>query len=123
MLLIFIMLSTFTGCGKNTVTGAINVSVGKYIMLESEEPLKPSVVLDENNMFMFTYSMLSSYVPTGSYEVADGKLILNTNDGKYKYVFKIKSNELIFDAKESSEIPSYANVPDGAVFRREIDEI
>ena len=60
--------------------------------------------------------MLSSYYAIGSYEIDDGSLILKTDDGKYKYVFKIEDNTLIFNEKESSEIPSYANVPDGAVF-------
>jgi len=85
-------------------------------MQESEEPSKPIVLLKDGNRFTFTYSLLSSYYAIGSYEIDDGNLILKTDDGEYKYVFKIKDNTLIFNAKESSEIPSYANVPDGAVF-------
>jgi hypothetical protein len=74
------------------------------------------VSLEDGNRFTFTYSLLSSYYAVGSYEIDDGNLILTTDDGENKYVFKIKDKTLIFNAKESSEIPSYANVPDGAVF-------
>jgi hypothetical protein len=61
--------------------------------------------------------MAEQYIPVGTYEADDDNLILKTDDGKYKYVFKIKDNTLIFSAKESSEIPSFANVPDGAIFK------
>lgn len=61
--------------------------------------------------------MLSSYIAIGSYEVDYDNLVFKTDDGKYKYVFKIKDNNLIFSATESSEIPSFANVPDGAIFK------
>jgi len=44
-------------------------------------------------------------------------LILNIDDGKYNYVFKIENNALIIDADKSSKIPSFANINDGAVFR------
>lgn len=33
-----------------------------------------------------------SYIAIGSYEVNDDNLILKTDDGKYKYVFKIKED-------------------------------
>jgi len=106
----------FAGCSSDTKSNGENISVRAYIMQESEEPLKPTVLLEDNNKFSFTYSALSSYIAMGSYEVHDGSLILKTDDGKYKYVFKIEDGNLIFNAAESSELPSYANVPDGAIF-------
>jgi hypothetical protein len=88
-------------------------------MQESEEPIKPVVLLEDNNKFSFPYSLLSSYIAMGSYEIDGDGLLLQTDDGQYKYVFKIKDNTLIFNAKDSSEIPPFDNVPDGATFKRE----
>lgn len=92
-------------------------STGIYRWQESKEPVKPAVILKENNQFQFTYSVLSSYFALGTYEINDHKLILKTEDGKYTYTFEMKEDTLIFKQEESSAIPSYANLPDGAVFR------
>ncbi|HOC08125.1 MAG TPA: hypothetical protein PKN88_01200 [Bacillota bacterium] len=116
MLLLLVLAWVFVGCSKTPKTAVQNIPVGTYIMRESKEPAKPTVSLEDGNRFTFTYSLLSSYYAIGSYEIDDGNLILKTDDGEYKYMFKIKDNTLIFNAKESSEIPSYANVPDGAAF-------
>jgi hypothetical protein len=115
-LLLLVLAWVLVGCSKTPKTVVQNIHAGTYIMQESEEPSKPTVSLENGNRFTFTYSLLSSYYAVGSYEIDDGSLILKTDDGEYKYVFKIKDNTLIFNEKESSEIPSYANVPDGAVF-------
>jgi|LSQX01.2.fsa_nt_gb hypothetical protein len=61
--------------------------------------------------------IISSHIAIGSYEMEDIYLILNIDDGKYNYVFKIENNALIIDADKSSKIPSFANINDGAVFR------
>ena len=99
--------------------------IGNYVMEESDEFIRPTVSLKENKEFTFTYSLLSSYFANGIYEEDGNKLILKTDDGKYKYVFQIKDNTLIFNEKESSEISSYAesagapftkNVLDGSIF-------
>ena len=117
MLLLLVLAWVFVGCSKTPKTAVQNIPVGTYIMRESKEPAKPIVLLKDGDRFTFTYSLLSSYYAIGSYEIDDGNLILTTDDGENKYVFKIKDKTLIFNAKESSEIPSYANVPDGAVFK------
>jgi len=114
--LLLVLALVIVGCSNTPETADQYIPSGNYIMQESEEPSKPTVSLKDGNRFTFTYSLLSSYYAIGSYEIDDGNLILKTDDGEYKYVFKIKDNTLIFNAKESSEIPSYANVPDGAVF-------
>jgi len=116
MVLLLVLAWVLVGCSGSPKTVHQYIPSGNYIMQESEEPSKPTVSLEDGNRFTFTYSLLSSYYAVGSYEIDDGNLILKTDDGEYKYVFKIKDNTLIFNAKESSEIPSYANVPDGAVF-------
>ena len=117
ILLLLILISVLVGCSKNSKTTGQHISVGIYVMQESEEPLKPSVSLEEHNQFSFNYSALSSYIPKGTYEVDNGILTLKTDDGKYKYLFKIKDNTLIFNATKSSEIPSFANIADGSIFK------
>ncbi|HQD41332.1 MAG TPA: hypothetical protein PLE53_01795 [Bacillota bacterium] len=114
--LLLVLALVIVGCSNTPETADQYIPSGNYIMQESEEPSKPIVLLKDGNRFTFTYSLLSSYYAIGSYEIDDGNLILKTDDGEYKYMFKIKDNTLIFNAKESSEIPSYANVPDGAAF-------
>jgi len=114
--LLLVLTWVLVGCSITPITADQYIPAGNYIMQESEEPSKPIVLLKDNNRITFNYSLLSSYYAIGSYEIDDGNLILTTDDGEYKYVFKIKDKTLIFNAKESSEIPSYANVPDGAIF-------
>lgn len=96
-----------------------------YIYEGSDKLLQYAYIeLYDNNIFTFTYSMLSSYLSTGKYNIEDSKLILSTDDKKYTYVFNIVGDTLIFDASKSSEMPSFsppntetvACVPDGAVF-------
>jgi hypothetical protein len=115
-LLLLVLAWVLAGCSSTLKMAVQNIPVGNYIMQEAEEPAKPIVLLKDGYRFTFTYSLLSSYYAIGSYEIDDGNLILTTDDGENKYVFKIKDKTLIFNAKESSEIPSYANVPDGAAF-------
>lgn len=69
------------------------------------------IFLNIVHKFSFTYSPESSYWAIGSYEEDDGKLILKTIDGQFKYLFKIKDKSLIFNGKESLE-----KVPDGSIF-------
>lgn len=95
-----------------------SIAIGDYIMEKSEEVAKPTVQLKEDNKFIFNYSVLSSYIAIGSYDVDDdSNLILKTDDGKFQYVFKIKGKTLIFNLEESAEMPSYVNIPDGSIFK------
>ena len=103
-----------SGCSNNVKTEPI--PVGTYEMNKSEEALKPSVLLEEDNKFTFNYSVLSSYIAVGSYEEDGDDLILKTDDNEFEYVFKIKGKTLIFNEKGSSEMPSFANVKDGSIF-------
>lgn len=114
-LIIISMTLIFVACSKSNKE-AIDLEVRAYIMNDSEEFLKPTVTLQENNKFTFVYSALSSYIPMGTYEIDNNKLILKTDNGKEEYVFKIDNGTLIFVEKDSSELPSYANIPDGSIF-------
>lgn len=95
-----------------------------YEYHNENEMVDPTLVLD-NGRFHFTWSLFSSYLAMGSYETVGDTLILKTDDGKNTYVFKIEEAAMVFDASQSSEIPSYRYssgadpipaVPDGARF-------
>lgn len=99
----------------------------KYVYSDSENELtQPRIILfEQDHSFQFLYSLLSSYLNWGYYEIKDDNLILRTDDGKYIYSFKIEESGLIFDAENSTELPEYkysfdedakAPVPDGAFF-------
>lgn len=117
LLLSIAIMIGFSACSNNRKIEDGGIPIGTYIMEESEDIMKPIIKLEDNNKFTFNYSPLSSYFAFGSYEEDEsGNLFLQTDDGKFQYVFKIKDKTLIFNASESAEIPPYADVPDGAIF-------
>ncbi len=116
LLLVLILIPTFVGCvnENNLDVDITNV----YVYEESTEALKPTITFEENNQYTFMYSALSSYLPGGSYEISDEYVVLKTDDEPgYEYFFKIKGETLVFDSEKSSEMPSFANVPNGAIFK------
>ena len=94
----------------------------------AEEMSKPYLSLDkENREFQFFWSMFSSYVAQGTYEVKDNEIICKTDDGNNVYTFEILEGEgYKFIESKSSKIPKYkyssdakealAPVDDGAIF-------
>ena len=93
-----------------------------------EEMSKPYLMLDkENRKFQFFWSMFSSYIAQGTYEVKDNEIICKTDDGNNVYTFEILEGEgYKFIESKSSKIPKYkysgdatesfAPVVDGAIF-------
>ena len=93
-----------------------------------EEMSKPYLMLDkENREFQFFWSMFSSYIAQGTYEVKDNEIICKTDDGNNVYTFEILESEgYKFIESKSSKIPKYkyssdvkesfAPVVDGAIF-------
>ncbi len=58
--------------------------------------------------FEFCYSAFSSYLPTGTFKMSNEELVLQTDDGKYQYVFDIVGiDSLSFNAEKSSPLPNY----------------
>lgn len=55
----------------------------------------------------------------GTYTRADGKLIFHT-DGRAVYVFRFEGEDLVFVAKESSELPENCILYDGAVLKANV---
>jgi hypothetical protein len=99
-----------------------------YFYDDSPEIMPPSIFLaDEDNYFSFSFSLLSSYLAYGEYELTDKTLTLKTYDGKNVYVFYVVEDGFSFCAEKSSAIPRYrysaesteaiSPVPDGAVFK------
>lgn len=76
-----------------------------------------SITIEEDGRFQFSFSVISSYIGTGTY-VQDGDLlVLHTDDGKYHYAFQLADDGLVFDADSSSDFLGHADIPDGAVFQ------
>ena len=65
-----------------------------YTYEESVEGMsKPYLSLDkENRKFQFFWSMFSSYIAQGTYEVKDNEIICKTDDGNNVYIFEKDNN-------------------------------
>jgi len=58
-------------------------------------------------------------LPIGNYSVKDNILIMTTNDEKYRYVFLIDENKLVFQKSESSQVnlsDDRIKINDNAIF-------
>ena len=76
-----------------------------------------SITLFDNGRFTFIFSVYSSYVGLGDYDLEENRLTLRTDDGKHIYFFDIVDDALIFDAGASSDILWPSDIFDRAVFR------
>jgi hypothetical protein len=114
-LLLFCCLVTFSliGCNKPTL------STGTYIFEESNQFIKPSLTIEEDNHFSLLFSGFSSYISKGNYEVKDSYLYLSTEDDNYIYVYKINKDELIFNEEKSSTELWFSDIKDGSKFNRQ----
>lgn len=76
------------------------------------------LILKEDNDFEFNYSLYSSVIPTGKYEVADGRIYCYDNsEYSLKYVFDIKDRALSFNEALSSKLPGFSEIADGSLFK------
>lgn len=73
-----------------------------YTLESSNEYVKPYINL-KNGRFHFFTSVYSSYICAGEYELTKEKLTLKSDDGRYTFVFKVEGENMVFDAKNSSE--------------------
>lgn len=72
--------------------------------------------IEENQTFIFNYSVLSSYIARGKYTVEGNEIHCKTDDGLYEYVFTVKDGTLVFNKQKSSKLPEYSKVSDNTVF-------
>lgn len=103
LLIISVLMLSFCSCNKTPY----GLSEGIYKAKISDEcALAPTVSFDmQNYTFTFSYDPFSSYLAVGEYEIKNGKVIAETTDGNYTYIFKIIDNDTIaFIEKGSSDI-------------------
>lgn len=90
--LLLIMLFSLMGCENKLEQGTYTTDDGMS-----------SVVLYDDNQFAFDRHVALSYLPTGSYSIERGKLILHATDDE-EYIFEIKNGKLIFVSGELAEL-------------------
>ena len=88
----------------------------QYVFTKSQDLIPPSLLLMEDGTFQLNFSVYSSYIGRGSYKINGDRLVLNTSDGIFTYVFTIAEKSLIFDAEASSDMLWYSDFTDGSVF-------
>ena len=108
-----LVLMLFTACKSEPV----ELPQRAYVMEASTETMKPTFTPKDDGTCTFVYSGLSSYLPVGTYTIDGSRLIMSTGDGGYTYVFDMRDDKLYFNESESSKLPEFANVPDGAEFK------
>lgn len=108
---------------KKVYIGDTNVLCGVYIAEEGEyaRGIGPKLSLYPNEEGDFHVHSASSYIASGGYEAAGGKLILTdefSDEPQDIYTFEIADNKLIFLADESAEVWDYGpgTAADGMVF-------
>ena len=121
-------LEYFENGGGGSDGAAQPAETGRQITYRyfSEYDSAAIVLSPSDRTFSFTFSLLSSYLPHGTYETDGDRIILYTDDRENHYTFRRDGENLIFISGESSAIPRYryssdsqettVSVPDGAVF-------
>lgn len=95
---------------------------------DADTSMVPSLTLFDDGTFGFSYDVLSSYYPRGTYEQDGEKLTATTDDGKHQYVFQVDGDRYIFLQEESSDTALInrnfgTSLADGSVFaRKELEE-
>lgn len=82
-----------------------------------EEGNGTTVSLYDSGEFTFTFSLISSYFGLGTYTEDDGRLVLETMDSAFTYVFDRQGDVLVFDAAASSETTWFSGLYDGAILK------
>ena len=111
----------------STSTSTTAVSFSESYAYTSDKDRANLLLDSDKNSFAFTSSWFDSYAYTGTYESNGKDITLKDDGGKGTFVFRIKNDELIFDASRSSKMPMYKYsgadgteaevcVPDGAIF-------
>jgi hypothetical protein len=121
--LLMIVLFGLCSCSPENDQKDTYLKTGTYIIENSNGIIAaiPGLTLEEDNKFVFTYSVLSSNIPSGSYEIKDNKLVLSVDaasDEPVFFVFEIDGEKLIYRQGQSTELPAFAHneIYDGAVF-------
>lgn len=102
-LILFLFMSFLAACNSNSDTAALKY--GTYVLEHTgtKAGVLPSVTISDDNI-SFTYDAFSSYLPIGTYTTKSDILTMITDDGRYKYVFQVDGDKLLFKRNESSEV-------------------
>lgn len=104
--------------GKSVGDGFYDgVPVKHYVFQASKEPVKPSVSLYEDGTFSFGFSLFSSYIGHGQFEINENRLTLKADNWDLVYCFDIVEDAIVFDGETSSEMLWFSDITDGAVFK------
>lgn len=103
ILIVILIISSMTACGSQKEITSVKDGVYVLEQIGADEAMLPSLTISDGNI-IFSYDFLSSYLPYGTYTIEDNIMIMKTDDGKYKYVFEIDGNTLIFQKEDSSEV-------------------
>ena len=100
--LMVLILLFLTACNSSNVV--ITVKDGTYVLEQTatKGDVLPQVNISNGNI-TFTYDLLSSYLPYGTYTIEGDILTMTTTDKKYKYLFQVKGDKLIFHKDKSSK--------------------
>jgi len=119
-----VLILSLSGCNQDNKEIVKN---GIYVMVQedTQEALLPRIIISHDEI-VFSYDLLSSYMPYGTYLLEDDLLTMNTDDNRYEYVFQIDGDKLIFLENESSSLQLTddrfgAKVTDKAIFRLKKD--
>ncbi|MGN0988796.1 MAG: M56 family metallopeptidase [Eubacteriales bacterium] len=82
--------------------------------------VSPSFTLSKRDKtFTFYFSLISSYIAHGHYELTDDKLVMSTDDGYgFVYTFRVGDGIFFYDEAESNGMMIGTDIEDGAVFYR-----
>ncbi|HHV10118.1 MAG TPA: hypothetical protein GXX75_07560 [Clostridiales bacterium] len=102
-LMVFLFFVAFSACNNHRDTTTVKNGTYKLGQTETDAVVSPYITISDENI-SFSYDALSSYWPYGTYTVEDGVLTMTTYDERYKYVFRLDDDKLIFQKKESSSV-------------------
>jgi len=100
LMLIKVLLSS---CGVSSTHFNVQDGIYNLSVIDDDTPFLPCVKISEST-FTFQYDVTSSYLSMGKYEINGSRLILRTDDEKFKYIFRIDGDSLFFIKSESSVV-------------------
>lgn len=119
------LIETTLPVGSTMAAEAVPSGDNAYYLVtdaESDQAHIPCIILYDDGQFSFSYDLLSSYVPYGTWTETAGKLQCVTQDGQYHYTFlRVDEQTLQFVQAESSSVEVLdrqlePQIQDGALF-------
>ncbi|TWH56798.1 hypothetical protein DesLBE_1050 [Desulfitobacterium sp. LBE] len=92
---------------------------------DSDIPIAPRVTLMPDGRFQFTYSLLSSYINFGQYNINGAEYTMVTKDGRYTFVFYKEGDSFVFNAERSARciFDDGTELADGTVFLKTRNQV